>query len=155
LAQLLAKATAGASMEPGTGGDTKGPNRAMDVLGALGMSGASAWGAMILLASYQDDDQAMGYVLNRATRFAWQTWLRTAQDSHTVTTKQIRLLAKMAVAHHMNPAGARRHNVLKRAKFLGVNHQTFQRKFRPHYQRLMAELQYQEEEAARKLLKRL
>ena len=153
VARLLAAVTAGRPLDRQPGGG--GRSSAMDVLGALGMARTSAWGVAIILAKYTQDHAAAAEVERRALRFTWLTWLNTAPENHTITVTQAKALAGLVTGHHLDPSKRRRANLRGCAKALGVHHQTYRAKFLPHYQRLFAELLYQEETATRELLRKL
>lgn len=155
VAQLLARATAGANHEPSPSRSVKGGNAALDVMAALGLSRANHWGVMILLTSYQEDPQAKKEALARSIRFVWNTWLTTAPPHDTVTISQVKRLAGLGLYHHCNPAKGRKLTQTQKASWIGVNHKTFKHKFKPHLDRLLAELSYEEQEAIRKLSRRI
>jgi hypothetical protein len=153
VARLLAAVTAGKTMDRMPGG--QGGGNTMNVLAALGMSKASAWGVAIVLAKYTQDKRAEKEARLTTIRWAWLAWLRTAPADQSVTIHQVQALAELAVTHHLNPAKRRAATIRGMARKLGVHHQTFRAKFKRQYQAAFQELQYQEESAIRAMLRKL
>ena len=152
VAKLLAKVTAGTTLKPkGSGGGTV--SNVNLVMGALGMGRAGRPATLVLFAHHCDDDRARAMLTAWLQRWAWITWHSAGDPRAMVSVDQVNSLAAMAVDLHTIP-GTRK-NLKEMAAILGVNHQTFTRKYRRHLDRCLAELQYLEEQGTRALLKHL
>lgn len=156
-AKLLARATAGAPVNEAAGTSGKGgkARNVNMVMAALGMGKASAPGAQILLANYCEDQVALKLAQAYLVRWAWLAWLQNEPSDTPVTTRQINDLVKMALHHHTNPGPGRSAGIKKMAAAINVNHQTFRKKYKAHYQRIAAEISYLEGQAAARLEKAL
>ena len=151
---MLAKITAGGTFGPKRLGGGK-RDHVNEVMAAMGMGRAGAWGSAILLANYSDDPSAMELAVEMANRWAWLTWLKVGRKSQAVTAGQMKALAGLAVSLHCNPALGRATTVKGMAAHIGVNHHTFRVKYRKHFHRIMAEIQYREQEAITALKRHL
>ena len=143
VAKLLARVTAGAPQNMGTGG-SGAIETVNKVMGALGMGRAGRPGTLILMANYCEDDSCRRWAEQWLVRYAWIGWLKTADPSVSVSTGQMARLVSVALGQHIDPEAGRRTGVKVMAKLIGMNHQTFRIKFRDHFQRIKVEITTQE-----------
>ena len=153
VAIMLARVTAGAPMNEGGGGGSI--NTVNHVMAALGMGKAGRLGTLILLANYCDDDNCRIWAEQWLIRWAWIAWLKVGDPAATVTTGQMGRLVSVALGQHIDPEAGRRTGVKAMAQLVGVNHQTFRKKYRRHFHRIQAEISYHESGAIMALVTHL
>lgn len=145
-AKLLARVIPGTAFKQaaGAGGSIETVNL---VMAAMGMGKAGREGTLILLANYCEDENARLWACQWLTRWAWLTWLKVGAPDTNVTTGQMQRLAAMALGQHIDPEAGRKTSLKAMAELVGVNHQTFRKKYRRHFHRMQAEIAYHESQA--------
>jgi hypothetical protein len=146
IAKMLAQVTAGSTIKPNIGGG--GSVRTVNmVMGALGMGKAGRAGTLILLANYCEDESARRWAEGWLARWSWITWLKVGDPDANISVNQMKKLVSVALGQHIDPEAGRRTSLKAIAELVGINHQTYSKKYRRHFQRLKAEIAYQEAEA--------
>ncbi len=153
VARMLARVTAGAPPRDGGGGGTVITVNL--VMGAIGMGKAGRIGTLLLLANYCEDENARRWAEQWLTRWAWLTWLKVCDRGHTVTIGQMQRLVSVALGQYIDPEAGRRTGLKAMAELVGVNHQTYRKKYRAHFHRIQAEISYHESGAIAALMKSL